>query len=70
MRTNIDIDQDLLDEAIQLSGLKTKKAVVEKALSEYVTELSRKQALKNLWGIGWDGDLDEIRLEDMPKAGE
>ena len=42
MRTNIVIDNKLLQQALKLSGLKTKKDVVHEALSEYVTNLSRK----------------------------
>ena len=62
MRTNIDIDEKLLESAMKVTGLETKKAVVEKALSELVGEARRRQAMKNLWGIGWDGDLDDMRL--------
>lgn len=62
MRTNIDIDDDLLAEAMEVSGLATKKAVVEKALEDLVGEARRAKALQNLWGIGWDGDLEEMRL--------
>lgn len=62
MRTNIDIDDKLLAEAMEISGLQTKKAVVEKALEEFVGEARRSKALQNLWGAGWDGDLEEMRL--------
>ena len=47
---------------MKVTGLETKKAVVEKALSELVGEARRRQAMKNLWGIGWEGDLDDMRL--------
>jgi Arc/MetJ family transcription regulator len=62
MRTNIDIDEDLLDEAIELSELKTKKAVVEEALKAMVLQRKQRRALDELWGIGWEGDLEEMRL--------
>ena len=62
MRTNIEINDELLAEAMEVSGLPTKKAVVEKALEELVGEARRRRALQNLWGIGWEGDLEERRL--------
>lgn len=62
MRTNIDIDEDLLGEAIELSELKTKKAVVEEALKAIVRQRKQRRALDELWGIGWEGDLEEMRL--------
>jgi len=42
MRTNIFIDDDMMKKAMLLSGLKTKKEVVEKALQEFVAVYSRK----------------------------
>lgn len=63
MRTNIDLDDALLAEAMQLSGLSTKKATVEAALREYVEDARRREALKKMHGMGWDGDLDKMREE-------
>lgn len=63
MRTNIDIDDALMKEAMEATGLSTKKATVEEALRRMVTTESRRQALKNLWGMGWEGDLDKMREE-------
>ena len=42
MRTNLVLDDELMRQATILSGLKTKKAVVERALQEYVTVRSIK----------------------------
>lgn len=61
MRTNIEIDDALIAEALELSGLTTKKAVVELALRELIDYHSRRRALDELTGMGWDGDLDEMR---------
>ena len=61
MRTNIDLDDDLIAKAMELSGLPTKKATVELALRQFVENGYRRQALDELWGIGWEGDLDAIR---------
>lgn len=61
MRTNIDIDDQLMAEALAASGLPTKRAVVESALRSYLERLRRRDAVSQLGGLGWDGDLDEMR---------
>ncbi len=61
MRTNIDIDDDLVAEAMAVFGLKTKKAAVEEALRRALRQARRRRALKELKGIGWEGDLDALR---------
>ncbi len=61
MRTNIEIDEDLVAEAMTLFGLKTKKATVAEALLRAVRQSKRRQAINELIGIGWEGDLDAMR---------
>ncbi len=61
MRTNIDIDDDLLTEAIAVSGLSTKNATVEEALRRLVQRYHRRAALADMAGLGWDGDLAAMR---------
>lgn len=61
MRTNIEIDDDLLREAMLAAGLTTKKATVEAALQRLVVETRRRDAIAGLAGLGWDGDLDALR---------
>ncbi|MBN9036115.1 MAG: type II toxin-antitoxin system VapB family antitoxin [Rhizobiales bacterium] len=61
MRTNIDIDDELLAEAMEITGHKTKKAAVEEALRRVIETHRRREAIKNLEGIGWEGDLDAMR---------
>jgi Arc/MetJ family transcription regulator len=61
MRTNIDIDDALLKEAMEVTALSTKKAVVEEGLRKLVTIHRQRKALAELKGIGWEGDLDEMR---------
>ena len=63
MRTNIDIDDDLLSQAMAASGLSTKRATVEAALRQLVAAHHRREALRSLAGIGWEGDLEEMRLD-------
>ena len=61
MRTNIDIDDDLMAEAMAATGLTTKKAIVEEALRQLVRRRQRQDALSDMAGLGWDGDLDAMR---------
>jgi Arc/MetJ family transcription regulator len=62
MRTNIELDDELVREVMDLYGLKTKKAAVEEALRSYAQRKRQRQALDELRGIGWEGDLEEMRL--------
>lgn len=64
MRTNIEIDDALMAEAIQRSGLKTKRDVVQFVLNRYVNIERQREALEDLRGLGWDGDLDAMRTDD------
>ena len=63
MRTNIDIDDELIAEAMSRGGLKTKRAAVEEALRTYIA-LKRELDIRELWGTGWVGDLKEWRRDD------
>jgi Arc/MetJ family transcription regulator len=63
MRTNIVIDDDLMSEAMKLSKLKTKKAVVETGL-KLLVQIKKQERVKSLRGkLKWDGDLDAMRLD-------
>jgi Arc/MetJ family transcription regulator len=61
MRTNIEIDDELLTEAMKAAGTTTKKATVEEALRQLVENHRGRQAIANLAGLGWEGDLDEMQ---------
>jgi len=61
MRTNIDIDDELMEEAMKATGQRTKKAAVEEALRQAVQAARRRRALEELHGIGWEGNLDAMR---------
>jgi Arc/MetJ family transcription regulator len=61
VRTNIEIDSELMEKALRLSGLRTKREVVEKALNTLV-RLEEQQKLRELRGkLVWDDDLDRMR---------
>lgn len=61
MRTNIDLDDALLAEAMAATGLPTKKATVEEALRRLVRQHRQRSAIADMAGLGWDGDLDAMR---------
>jgi Arc/MetJ family transcription regulator len=61
MRTNIEIDEKLMSEALRLTGLKTKRAVVEAGL-RILIRLKRQEDILQLAGkVQWEGNLDESR---------
>ncbi len=60
-RTNIEIDVDLLKEAMQLTELKTIKDVVHHSLRELIKLEKRKKLLKLKGKVIWEGDLDQMR---------
>jgi Arc/MetJ family transcription regulator len=67
MRTNIEIDDALLSQAMAAAGLTTKRATVEEGLRLLVRIHEQAEALADLRGLGWEGDLDEMR-EDGPSG--
>jgi Arc/MetJ family transcription regulator len=68
MRTNIVIDDELLAEAMRLSGLKTKRAVVEEGLRKLIRLKAQADILKLSGKIRWEGDLDESRKGPSPRG--
>jgi Arc/MetJ family transcription regulator len=67
MRTNIEIDDELLSQAMKAAGLSTKRATVEAGLRLLVRIRGQTEAFAELSGLGWEGDLDEMRC-DRPAA--
>jgi Arc/MetJ family transcription regulator len=66
MRTNIVIEDDLIEEALRLTGASTKREVVDLALRRLV-QLERQRAVLALEGsVAWQGDLDELRRTRVP----
>lgn len=61
LRTNIEIDDELIARAMEATGLPTKKATVEEGLRLLVRIDEQKKALAELNGMGWEGDLDAMR---------
>lgn len=65
MRTNIVIDDQLMTEAQRLTGITTKKGVVEAAL-KLLVQLKQQETVKAWRGkLQWEGDLESMRLDEM-----
>jgi len=63
MRTNIVIDDKLMERAMKATGLKTKRAVVEAGLRKLV-QLDEQAKIRDYFGkLIWEGDLDEMRRD-------
>ena len=63
MRTNIVIDDDLMSDALQVTGLKTKKEAVELGLKTLI-RLKKQEEIKKFKGkLEWEGDLDSMRTD-------
>ena len=58
MATNLQIDDQLIQEALKLSGHRTKRAVVEAALQEYVQHRKQLNLLELFGTIEYDDDYD------------
>lgn len=59
-RTNVVIDDELVDKVKKLYGLHTTREAIDFALRALVSRKSRRDML-DLEGSGWEGDLDEMR---------
>ena len=59
--TPVVIDDRLITKAINYTGLKTKKEVINYALKELVKRKRRKEILKVAGKLRWEGNLDEMR---------
>jgi Arc/MetJ family transcription regulator len=62
-RTNIDIDDELVAEVMRRYGIETKKQAVDLALRRLVGVPLSREFLLGLEGVGWDGDLGDMRSE-------
>jgi Arc/MetJ family transcription regulator len=61
MRTNIELDEKLVAEAMRLTHKKTKKELVNYALKELVSKAKRKKLLELEGRVEWTGNLAEMR---------
>ncbi len=61
LRTNIEIDEKLVKEAMKLTNKKTKKELVNYALRELVSKMKRKRLLELEGKVEWTGNLGKMR---------
>ncbi|MGJ8639105.1 MAG: type II toxin-antitoxin system VapB family antitoxin [Opitutaceae bacterium] len=60
-RTNINLDDNLVSQGLKITGLRTKRELVDLALRELVRKEDQKSILTLEGKYSWEGDLDEIR---------
>lgn len=65
MRTNIEIDDELIASVMRGYNVRTKREAVDRALRD-AYRLQRQAGLMDLWGLGWEGDLDAMRTDQPP----
>lgn len=69
MRTNIVIDEKLIEKGFRYTGLKTKKELVNYALLELIRRKERREILRLKGKLLWEGDLEEIRRSRFDDPG-
>ncbi len=66
-RTNIVIDENLIEKGLEVTGLSTRRALVDHALRELLRRESQKRILELKGQIKWEGDLDAMRQTRFPE---
>ena len=66
-RTNIEIDDELIDRVMRRYRVKTKREAVDLALRRAAGEPMTREEFLELEGSGWDGDLDAIRSDRVKR---
>lgn len=61
MPAKIEIDPELLARAMKDAGLSSERKAIEEGLRVLIRRHRQRTALANLGGLGWEGDLDEMR---------
>ncbi len=69
MRTNIVLDDDLMEQGMALTNLKTKRELVNLALKELVNRKRRKALIALEGKLHWEGNLDEMRKNRFEDTG-
>jgi Arc/MetJ family transcription regulator len=68
-RTNLELDEDLVAEAMRRYGLTSRRAAVDYALRRLVGDAMTRDEALAMEGSGWIGDLDELRAGDAAALG-
>jgi Arc/MetJ family transcription regulator len=58
MATNLAIDPELLERAVEISGERTKRAVVTKALQEFIARREQRRVVELMGKLEWDDTFD------------
>jgi hypothetical protein len=58
MATNLSLDPKLIEQAVKVSGERTKKAAVTRALEEFIARRKQKHLLDLMGKLEWDSDFD------------
>jgi Arc/MetJ family transcription regulator len=58
MATNLALDPDLIERAVKVSGEKTKKAAVTRALEEFITRRTQRRLIELMGKLEWDESFD------------
>jgi hypothetical protein len=58
MATNLSVDPDLIERALEVSGERTKKAAVTKALQEFIARRQQKRLIELMGKLEWDKSFD------------
>lgn len=67
-RTNIEIDDELIGRVMRIYRLRSKREAVDFSLRKLVGEPMTREEMLAMEGMGWEGDLDEIRpAEEVPE---
>jgi Arc/MetJ family transcription regulator len=61
VRTTLNLDQDVLESAMQYSGGKSKTEIVNEALRDFVRRKRLRELLEFRGKVEWTGDLDQLR---------
>jgi Arc/MetJ family transcription regulator len=63
MRTNVVVDDDLMESALKVSGFRTKKEVIEEGLKLLIQVKRKKEIMRFRGKLKWSGNLDEMRSD-------
>jgi hypothetical protein len=58
MATNLSLDPELIEQALELSGEKTKRAAVTRALEEFIARRKQKRLVDLMGKLEWDDSFD------------
>ena len=66
-RTNVVLDEKLIEEAKKLGGFRFTREVIHEAVKQYVRNKRRRRILDLAGKVQWDGDLDAMRQTRDPE---